>query len=126
QLARVRIGAAHRGQKEPVAHGGIGGQVARVEDQRLAGAAAGEDGRDLRAHDRLRIHQARGERSACSRTGSVISPTDSIAILTVSPGPSGPTPAGVPLAITSPGRKVTTDDTSSISSAMPTIMSRVF
>src|SRR5580658_5331509 len=42
-------------------------------------------------------------------------PIDSIVTLTSSPAVSGPTPSGVPVSSTSPGSRVITDDTYSIS-----------
>src|SRR5712691_3468277 len=67
--------------------------------------------RDLRRQDR-RHEKKHGQLHRCSATtGFRSTPTPGISTSTMSPGASGPTPAGVPVAIRSPGSSVMAWDT---------------
>ena len=68
---------------------------ARVGPRWIAGPGPRVADEESRAHAR-------------STTGLTRAPTPSISIVTSSPGSSGPTPAGVPVEITSPGSSVIT------------------
>ena len=91
-------------------------QAAGLLPRRLGqGPQRREDGVELALLDRLLHGQAVRHRSSYSaaRTGFVKAPTPSISIVTSSPGRSqtcgsrnAPTPAGVPVAMRSPGSSV--------------------
>src|SRR2546429_9721696 len=76
-------------------------------------------------------HEHRGRRRsapplhrASPTTGFRNTPTPGISTSTTSPGASGPTPAGVPVAIRSPGSRVMTCETTHTSVTMENTMSR--
>ena len=76
----------------------------RVDDR--ASLAFDSDGRvpepvDSHVAEAEVMNQCQGIRTVCSSV-----PTPSTSISTTSPSESGPTPSGVPVAITSPGSKV--------------------
>src|SRR5213076_1879046 len=82
--------------------------------------------RSLRWQDRRR-QQQHGQLHRCSATtGFRSTPTPGISTSTTSPATSGPTPAGVPVAITSPGSSVMACEMNATSAAGPNTMSRAY
>src|SRR5262245_63220331 len=80
-------------------------------------------GRSLHGLSSLRM--ARFQPPLPCFTGTAMRPTRAISMVTVSPPRTGPTPSGVPVAMTSPGSSVDTDEASATMLGMSTIRSRV-
>src|SRR5690606_36072246 len=94
------------GRSRPTHQWGARSRLTRVglTDARLAGGSGGirSASRDLLAHAVLAY--------CAARTGVERVPSPEIVTSTVSPSTIGPTPAGVPVRITSPGSSVNTLD----------------